>query len=318
MKRVWFRLAGLLLALAAAVAFIRYAHHALIGKDLSALLDRQVMTSCLALTLLYALLIPTTAAAWKWLLGTMAQPIAYAKALGILAMTQFGKYLPGNVAQHIGRVALVHRQGVALPVALVSIAYEMLLTLVACAHLGALTFLWAPPAALANWQITHWRLPLIVVITIGAAAALAVAPRTATWLANRRSEATTDIPRLHLDIPTVAGCYGIYVANFFLVGIGLWLVAVALTKSTGAPPGFLFLTGAFAGSWILGFMAPGAPAGLGIREALLSAWLSGSMPASQIVLLVVALRIATSLGDLLNFLAGSVLLRSASQGKAQA
>lgn len=315
MKRAWFRLFGLLLALTAAVAFVRYAHHALAGKDLSALLDHRVMAACLALTLLYALLIPTTAAAWKWLLGTMARPIAYAKALGILAMTQFGKYLPGNIAQHIGRVALVHQQGVALPIALVSVAYEMLLTLVACAHLGALTFLWAPPAALASWQITHWRLPLIVIITLGAAAALAIAPRAATWLAGHRSEAGADIPRLHLDIPTVAGCYGIYVANFLLVGTGLWLVAEALMAPTGAPPGLLFLTGAFAGSWILGFMAPGAPAGLGIREALLSAWLSGSMPASQIVVLVVALRIATSLGDLLNFLIGGMLLRRVSQGQ---
>jgi hypothetical protein len=300
---------GLLLAFAAAVAFVRYAHHALAGKDLSALLGSRVMVSCLALTLLYALLIPTTAAAWKWLLDTMAQPIAYSKAFGILAMTQFGKYLPGNIAQHIGRVALVHRQGIALPVALVSVAYEMLLTLVASAHLGALTFLWGPPAALASWQITHWRLPLILIITLGAAAALAVAPYAANWLASRRTEVATAIPRLHLNIPTVAKCYGIYIANFLLVGGGLWLVAKALMEPANASPGLLFLTGAFAGSWILGFLAPGAPAGLGIREALLSAWLSGSMPAEQIVVLVVALRIATSLGDLLNFLAGSMLLR---------
>jgi hypothetical protein len=66
------------------------------------------------------------------------------------------------------------------------------------------------------------------------------------------------------------------------------------------------MTGAFAGSWILGFVAPGAPAGLGIREAILSAWLSGSLPPAQIVLLVIALRIATTLGDLFNFMWASL------------
>ena len=308
MTRAWFKPLGILLALVAAAAFIRYANHALAGKDLSVLLDTRVMAACAALTLLYALLIPTTAAAWQWLLGTMGQPIDYRGALGILAVTQFGKYLPGNVAQHIGRAALAHRQGVAMPVALFSMAYEMLLTLVACAHLGALTFLWAPPAALAAWKITHWRLPLIVLITFTAVAALVAAPRLAVMLSRRRGGSSETLPRLHLDASTIAGCYGIYVVNFLIVGIGLWLVACGLTKQ-GATPGIFFLTGAFAGSWILGFMAPGSPAGLGIREALLSAWLSGSMSASQIVVLVVALRIATSLGDLLNFLIGGMLLR---------
>jgi hypothetical protein len=32
---------------------------------------------------------------------------------------------------------------------------------------------------------------------------------------------------------------------------------------------FLFLTGLFAVAWISGFIVPGAPAGLGIREAIL-------------------------------------------------
>jgi uncharacterized membrane protein YbhN (UPF0104 family) len=73
-----------------------------------------------------------------------------------------------------------------------------------------------------------------------------------------------------------------------------------------APPSPIFLTGAFASSWILGFVAPGAPAGLGIREAILSAWLSGALPAEQVVLLVVVLRIATTLGDLFSLAWGSI------------
>ena len=314
MTRAWLKPLGLLLALVAAAAFVRYASHALAGTDVSALLNRRVIAACSALTLLYALLIPTSAIAWRWLLRTMGGSIEYTKALGIMALTQFGKYLPGNVAQHIGRVALLNRQGVAMPTVLFSIAYEMLLTMVACAHLGALTFLWAPPAALAARSIAQWRFPLIVFVTLGAVIALLAAPRLAAWLARRRGGAKEALSRLHLDVPTVAGCYAIYAANFLIVGAGLWLVSRVLTP-TGAAPGVVFLTGAFAGSWILGFMAPGAPAGLGIREALLSAWLSGSMQASEIVVLVVILRIATSLGDLLNFLIGGILLRHDARAK---
>lgn len=314
MKKLLLRLFGWLFALAAALYFLRYAIHALSGKDLSGLLDGRVLASMGVMTVLYMLLIPSTAAAWTWLLVAMGQSARYGRMLPILATTQFGKYLPGNVAQHIGRVALATRDGVQLPASLFSIAYEMLLMLVACAHLSALTLLWAPPSAIANWKVTQYRMPLLVVVTAGAIMALLLAPRVATWLARLRARRNGDMQigpmNLHLNVRTVIACYVTYALNFCLVGAGLWLVSRALLPDATATPGLVFLTGAFASSWILGFVAPGAPAGLGVREAILSAWLSGSLPAAQVVLLVVSLRIATSLGDLLNFAAGSAFMKT--------
>lgn len=304
---------GSLLALAAGIYFVRYAHHALAGKDLSRLLDGKVIFAAIVLTALYALLIPTTTLAWVWLLRVMNQRVAYRRMLPILATTQFGKYLPGNVAQHIGRIALARNAGLPLSVVLLSVAYELLLMLVACAHVSALTLLWAPPAALSHWQVTEYRIPLLVLVTVGAILALLLTPhlasRLARYRAHRRGDRDYVPPRMHLNVATAASCYVIYAANFCLVGGGLWLVSHALLAGTASTPSAIFLTGAFASSWILGFVAPGAPAGLGIREAILSAWLSGSLPPAQIVLLVVVLRIATTLGDLVNFTGGSITMR---------
>lgn len=309
MSKRLMRWLGVLLALAAGLYFIHYAERALVGKDLSGLMDGKVMLAVAFLTALYILLIPSTALAWTWLLHAMHQPTRYRRMLPIMATTQFGKYLPGNVAQHIGRIALARAAGVSLPAALFSVAYEMLLMLVACAHISALTLLWAPPATLSHWEITEYRLPLLIVVTLGAIAGLLLAPRTASWLARYRASRRGDQdyvpPSLHLNAPTALACYAVYALNFCLIGGGLWFLAHTLA-GTGATPSAVFLTGAFAASWILGFIAPGAPAGLGIREAILSAWLSGSLPPAQIVLLVIALRIATTVGDLFNFVWGSV------------
>jgi hypothetical protein len=311
MSKRLMRWLGGLLALGAGLYFIRYAEKALIGKDLSGLMDGKVMLAAALLTALYVLLIPTTALAWTWLLHAMQQPARYSRMLPIMATTQFGKYLPGNVAQHIGRIALARTAGVSLPAALFSVAYEMLLMLVACAHISALTLLWAPPTILSHWKISEYRLPLLIVVTLGAIVALLLAPRMASWLARYRASRRGDPdyvpPKLHLNATTALACYAVYTLNFCLIGGGLWLLAHALPASSGTTaPSAVFLTGAFASSWILGFIAPGAPAGLGIREAILSAWLIGSLPPAQIVLLVVALRIATTLGDLFNFAWGSV------------
>jgi hypothetical protein len=310
---------GLLLALAAGIYFVLYAHRALAGKDLSGLLDSNVLIATTAMTVLYILLIPTTALAWTWLLRAMEQQVSYKRMLPILATTQFGKYLPGNVAQHIGRIALATGAGVQLPAALFSVAYEMLLMLVACAHISALALLWAPPAALSQWTLAEYRLPLLAVVTLGAITALLLAPRLASLLAryraNRRGTHDYVPPKLHLNVTTVVTCYAIYAINFCLVGGGLWLVTHALLLGSLPTPSLTFLIGAFAGSWVLGFIAPGAPAGLGIREAILSTWLSGALPAAQIVLLIVALRIATTLGDLINLIAGSIATTRLREGR---
>lgn len=301
---------GVLLAAIATGYFIAYAWRALAGRDLSGLLDRRVLYAAIGLTVLYAASIATTALAWTRLLAAMRQPHPFRRLLPILATTQFGKYLPGNVAHHLGRVALVRSIGVQVAPAVASVTYELLLALVAAAHVGALTLLWAPPEAIMQWQLAAHRGLLVLLVTVAAAAALVSAPRVAGFLQKLRgSRAEAPSPHaLRLDILTALTCYLLYMSGLVLIGLGLWAVAGALAPQATALPGPIFFIGAFASSWILGFIAPGAPAGLGVREAILSAWLSGVLAPAQAVLLIIALRIATTVGDLANFTWGSVVL----------
>lgn len=304
---------GWLVAVAAGAFFLRYAWHSLAGKDLSALLEPAVIGATIGLCVLYMLLIPVTAFAWGRLLHALNERVSFRRLLPILATTQFGKYLPGNVAHHFGRVALLRMANVRLSSAVLSLAYEMLLQLVACAHLSALTLLWALPAELAHWPLFTHRWALLLAVTAGAVLALTLIPRFARWFANlqaaRRGEAPIQSAARGFHWKTAAGCYLLYAANFLFVGAGMHLIAVTLAEPGTQVPGVAYMTGAFASSWVLGFLAPGAPAGLGVREVILSAWLAAIMPADRVVVLVVALRIATTAGDLLNFLAGSLSLR---------
>ena len=84
--------------------------------------------------------------------------------------------------------------------------------------------------------------------------------------------------------------------NFLLLGSALAVLAFAV-----ADPPLTILPlaiGAFAVSWVAGFLVPGAPAGLGVREAVLVAFLS---PAVERALpIVLGFRLATTLGDCLS------------------
>lgn len=306
---------GWLVASVAGAYFLRYAWRSLADKDLSSLLEPRVVAATVVLCALYMLLIPVTALAWTWLLRGMGEHARFGCLLPILATTQFGKYLPGNVAQHIGRVALLRTTQISLSSAVLSVAYEMILVLVACAHLSALTLLWALPPGLAQWPLFAHRELLLLAVTFGAFIALALAPRLARWLTTLKKQPTqvevdgATPPTQALRWGAAVKSYALYAVNFVLVGAGMHLVAAALAVPAGGIPGVAYLTGAFASSWVLGFIAPGAPAGLGVREVILSAWLAAAMPADRAVTMVIALRIATTLGDVLNFGAGSLALR---------
>lgn len=302
---------GIAIALAAGGYFLLYAYRALAGQDLGALMRPQVVLAGITLTFLYAALVPLTALAWMWLLRALGQPVGFATTGPILAATQFGKYLPGNVAHHLGRVAMSKLRGLSVPRTLLSMGYETLFVLLACSHASALTLLWAPPAALVDWPLAGWRGPLIVAVSLSALLVMVAAPHLAGWLARRRSASETidsQIPAIRPGWHVAGACYLVYALNFVLVGIGLWLVALSLPTNAVGSVGPVFFIGAFAASWVLGFLAPGAPAGLGVREALLAVWFGGVLGPADAVAVIVMLRIATTLGDLLNFAWGSAAI----------
>jgi uncharacterized membrane protein YbhN (UPF0104 family) len=59
---------------------------------------------------------------------------------------------------------------------------------------------------------------------------------------------------------------------------------------------------------VIGFVTPGAPAGLGVREAVLLLLLAHGMGAANASLLILTLRIATTLGDMLCFVIGLAMM----------
>jgi hypothetical protein len=101
---------------------------------------------------------------------------------------------------------------------------------------------------------------------------------------------------------TAPSLVALYVVAYLVIGASTSLLAVGLFPA--ATLDFALLTSAFAIAWVVGFVTPGAPAGIGVREALLLLMLSGSMGSVETSLLILALRIVTTLGDILCFVVG--------------
>lgn len=98
-----------------------------------------------------------------------------------------------------------------------------------------------------------------------------------------------------------------YCINYLIIGGGIWLLAYF---AVGVPnPNYASLTASFSLAWFLGFATPGSPAGLGIREGVMTMMLSGTMPDGKLLGLILAARVVTLAGDGLSFILGFMLFR---------
>lgn len=65
--------------------------------------------------------------------------------------------------------------------------------------------------------------------------------------------------------------------------------------------GWLVIVVVYAISWVAGFVTPGASAGIGVREAIMVAWLGGVVGEGHALFIALIFRIVTVLGDVLFF-----------------
>lgn len=304
MKR-WFRYLGVLLGIVATVAFVFYAIHVLKGQDFSRYVSISAITGIAMAALCYSFIIPMSALAWRSLLRDMGTVRTWSELTVIMAVSQFAKYIPGNVGQHVGRAAMSLGRGIPPRPYGVSVVSEMVLAVLAAAVTGL------AGCGLAGVGVSEWQkhsnavVPFIAFLACGFILAVTVGRRLVRWLVCRLSPGVYDGGRVALPgNSALVLAFVTYLLNYALFGAGITMMVLLLLP--GQDASWLLLTGSFALAWVIGFFTPGAPAGLGVREGLLLALLQLPYSQPDALLIVIALRLATTLGDVLCFILGII------------
>lgn len=304
MKRLWQALGLAVLALSL-VYLVRFAlRHA--GELPSLRWDGPALASFAAAVLLYVLALLTGALAWHLLLRSItASHPPLRRVLGIHLISHAAKYLPGNVGQYVGRAALARQEGLDLGHVLFTLVAET-----ACAVVAAVIYAVAmlDPGS-RNLFVDHLgpgRLAAVVLIAVLAALAggrLAGHPGLRRLARLPTTAAVPAIPG-----PAVwLSCLALSWLSFTLLGVcALLLLRGFFGPSAASLPA---LAGLFAAAWVAGFVTPGAPAGLGVREAVLVAGLDPLYGPEVALALPLLFRLASVLGDAAAFLAGTLVRR---------
>lgn len=306
--RRWVRIAGLGAGLVMTAAFAAYAMRTLRLHDLGAFHSPSSLAAIGIAALCYASIIPMSAWAWRGLLADMGTQRTWRELGIIMGITQMAKYLPGNIGQHIGRAGMAIGKGIGVGPLTASVTVEMLLAVLAAAAMG-LSCTSMSHAGLRVLSREHAVLVTAAAVAVGALViGLAFARRLLPRLLHRLSMVSPDGAGGRPLLPgyrSMALAFAVYCVNYLAIGIGVFAMACLLLPQSPQDP--LLLAGSFALAWIVGFFAPGAPAGLGVREGVMLAMLHMSYHSADALVVIIALRLATTLGDAICFLAALAL-----------
>lgn len=303
MKR-WVRYFGLLLSLVATVAFAAYAARTLRGQDLSQFVSLKAISGIVIAAIGSSVVIPLSALAWQRLLKDTGVDKSWSELSIIMSITQLAKYLPGNVGQHIGRAAMSIGRGIPVRPYTVSVMVEAVLALVAAIIVGVTGCGLSGMSAGILERHGTGKLSTIVILACALLLAIILA-RHALPIVLRRLKPDRDPDSAKNVLPgngALLFALVTYVLNYAVLGAGVVIMVLMLLP--GQHSQWLLLTGSFALAWVVGFLTPGAPAGLGVREGIMLALLQSTYSGPDAILIVIALRLATTLGDILCFLVG--------------
>jgi hypothetical protein len=196
------------------------------------------------------------------------------------------RYAPSGALAIVVRVRERDRLAASREQILVATAYEQLAALMAGAIASVACF-----AAAGFWP--HW-LALAIgapAVVVGVAVRPAFAGRLLHAFLVRRG---LDVPRLlrgrHLALATAVN-----VPAWAATGAGAWILIDGMESAKDA--GYFWLTAVYALAWLVGFVLPALPGGLGARDGTLVALLAARFGAGVASALAIAVRLANTIGE---------------------
>lgn len=275
-------------------------------QDFSGLSSFSSVLAIVVAACLYAFIIPVSAWAWTMLLKRQGEVWRTQLLASVMGVTQVAKYIPGNVAQHFGRAALAMKYGMKLKTFTISVVQESLLVVGASVFVGV-SLLQLSPGGFNRLPDAYQTLLLIacmmfsLVLTVFSMGLFKLPVALSNYKKLMRLFEFWGEP---IGPRTTLLVFSAYCVNYFLIGLAMWGVAWSL--GIRIEGGYALFTSTFALAWLLGFLAPGAPAGLGVREGVLALLLAGSVDEQRVLSLILAMRIVTVAGDGLCWLVGLI------------
>lgn len=248
--------------------------------------------------LIYSLIFIFMGIAWHHMIKQIDPTVTFPTGYWIFSRSQLGKYLPGSMFHVAGRQILGKMCGLSQSVLLAVSSCEIIFQIIVSTTIGGLgstLFLIKPEFRLAI-VLSAFLLSFLLLFIL-------YARRLSEWLAGRspRFQQLQQFRQIghvrYFALPIV-----IYILHFVAIGAVISYIAFRLEASFFSPLSIIHYTAIYSIAWLLGFIMPGAPGGIGVREAILTTHMATFLGPSDALLVAIGLRLAAIIGDMALFL----------------
>ncbi len=242
-----------------------------------------------------------------WLGFTRAlssRKIPFSAAMPVYTKSNIYKYVPGNVFQYVGR----NKLAVDMNISHVDVACATILDILFCVFwtgIIAMVLLRGSIAGLLEKYGEKFLIVGIAGVLLIAAVFIFVRIKFGDKLKEYISRYSKAFEKGNRK-SAVAGIF-YYLASNSVQAAGYFMCLLLIVGDTSNFGELTVLTGAFMFAWIIGFVTPGAPGGIGIREGVMI-FVSGAAHQERIVLFVLVMRLASVFADLAAFAVGQIYL----------
>ena len=288
---------GVFVVIAVAAATVAIVHQREQIADAMRQLPLTVLLVAAALTPVH---LWCTMLSWRAVMADLGSPLSAREAVGVFGPSQLGKYVPGGVWNVVAAGELAADLRIPRRRTFSAMLVAMLLSVVTGVTLGLPLLLTGAGVAQPAWLLL--AAPVLAVL---------VAPPVLNRLLGytmrvlRRAPLDGALSTAGTVRATTWALLGwmIVGAQVWVLGLGLGMQAAVDTLAASVA--------AYALAWVVGFVAVVAPAGLGAREVVLAALLGDRLDAGAVIVVVLAVRVLQTLGDLAFAALGVVWAREA-------
>ena len=250
---------------------------------------------------------------WRTLYSSASQTEVSFQASWVLCqLSQLGKYLPGKVGQFIGIVALSRPLGLLKTESVISTLQALAIQCVLGFCIGVPVLL-SPTAnhSLHNWHPLFRRnAPILIGLTlviVGLGCILLFFFFKGMFL--KKMYPLQKSIRALFRVPRILRLLTVYFLLWVYFGIGFFFFVKSITPAVELGH-FLMITGIYPFAWSIGFISLVTPGGLGVRESVLSVFLTLCLPPATTTLIALLSRVwVISAEILLASIAGSLYYR---------
>ena len=244
-------------------------------------------------SIIYGLSEFTLSFAWRRLLLWCGHQDISAKICNaIYGKSQIAKYIPGNVFHVVSRHILGKQAGIKHFVLAGATVYEILGLISISVIIG---FSGMVLFGLGNIYFSIYQITQILFVTIFLSG---LVPVVAPYLLHLKG-ISMPYKGLLESLRSISLVYFSYFIFFFIAGLLLvFIVSIFVNLNLIVSAKIITI---FSIAWLAGFIIPGAPGGIGVREAVLIFFVTPIIGEPQSIAVAIALRFVTLLGDVCFF-----------------